>query len=379
MKKVKILSVVIIAALILTGFIAFRISAEGNQTAEVTTDTKVAVKVINAKKIAQSEGSYFKATLEADQEGIVSPKNGGKVTQVLFDDGKQVAKGDALVILDDQDVRDQMKSAASQLEAAKATLAKAEAGLENSQRVYDRVKSLHDQQGASQAELDNAETSLKLVKADVAASQANIKAAQANVDTLETALGNMTVYAPISGIMDGKSVSVGQFLSPGLVIGKVKDISSLDAVIDVDQNAVSSIKTGQKSRVRLSEDSTDTYEGRVKSIGTVADPSSRTFKVKVQVDNKDLSLRPGIYAKVFLDSDSKVELFAIPVEVISGKDGNYFVFVNENGIAKKHAITIGAFVENQVEITSGLQGNEQIISTNLNMLQEGDEVNVISE
>lgn len=356
-------------------------AAKDNESVESDPSNKVAVEVISPKVAGENEGLYYKATLEADQEGIVSSKNSGKVISILFDDGKQVTQGEVLIILDDQDIVNQIKSAESQLEVSKASLQKTEASLENTQRSYDRTKTLAGQGVVAQAELENAETSLKMIKADVASSQAAIQATQTTIDNLKTTLADMTIRAPITGVMDGKNVSIGQFLSPGNVLGKVRDISLIDAVIEIDQAQIKSIKIGQKAKVKLNEDDSDSAEGVVKSITPSADPSSRSFKVKVQLNNETLSLRPGVFAKVRLmdENDGKVQNFVIPVGLITGKEGNYFVYINDNGIVKKRAVTVGNLVNNQAEINSGLQGNESIISTNLNMLQEGDEITVGSE
>lgn len=218
-----------------------------------------------------------------------------------------------------------------------------------------------------------------MVKADVASSQAGIQAAQSNIDILKTALADMIIRAPITGVMDGKNVSLGQFLSQGNVLGKVKNIALINAAIEVDQALIQTIKIGQKAKVKLNADDPDTYEGVVKSINPSADSSSRAFKVKIQLDNEKLSLRPGVSAKAMLMGDAKVQKFAIPVALITGKEGNYSVYINDNGIVKKRAVTVGGLVNNQAEINSGLQGNESIISTNLNMIQEGDQITVVSE
>ncbi|MHB8126743.1 MAG: efflux RND transporter periplasmic adaptor subunit [Desulfitobacteriaceae bacterium] len=386
MSKKKMISVVIIIIIFIAGIALFRgkifqatSTAKGDQSKAAVANNKVAVEVIKPKELAQSEGLSYKATLEADQEGIVSSKNSGKVISILFEDGKQVAKGQTLVILDDQDIKNQIKSAESQLEVAKASQQKSEANLENTQRSYDRTKILVEQGALAQVELDNVDTSLKTIKADIASSQANMQAAQTNMDNLNTTLADMTIRAPITGVMDGKNVSLGQYLNPGDVLGKVKDISSIDATIEVDQALIQTVKIGQKASLKLNKDDTDTYEGVVKSINTSADSSSRAFKVKIQLANEKSSLRPGVSAKVMLMDDAKAQNFAIPVALITGKEGNYSVYINDNGIVKKRAVTVGTLVNNQAEIKSGLQGDEAIISTNLNMIQEGAEITVVSE
>jgi len=386
MSKKKLIVGVVIVVVFIAGVVLFRSNvvqstflAKDSQTKATVTSNKVAVKVIKPKEAAQSEGSNFKATLEADQEGIVSSKNNGKVIRILFEDGKQVTQGETLVMLDDQDIRNQITSAERQLEVAKASLQKPEVNLENTQRSYDRTKTLVEQGALARVELDNAETSLKMIKADIASSQASIQAAQTTIDNLQTALADTSIHAPITGVMDGKNVTLGQSITSGNVLGKVKDISLINATIEVDQALIQTVKVGQKAKLKLNEKDTDIYEGVVKSINTSADSASRAFKVKIQLDNQKLFLRPGVSAKVMLMDEAKIRNFAIPVELITGKEGDYSIYINENGMVKKRAVTVGPLVNNLAEIKSGLQGNESIISTNLNMIQEGDAITVVAE
>jgi len=386
MSKKKLIVGVVIVVVFIAGVVLFRSNvvqstflAKDSQTKATVTSNKVAVKVIKPKEAAQSEGSNFKATLEADQEGIVSSKNNGKVIRILFEDGKQVTQGETLVMLDDQDIRNQITSVERQLEVAKASLQKPEVNLENTQRSYDRTKTLVKQGALARVELDNAETSLKMIKADIASSQASIQAAQTTIDNLQTALADTSIHAPITGVMDGKNVTLGQSITSGNVLGKVKDISLINATIEVDQALIQTVKVGQKAKLKLNEKDTDIYEGVVKSINTSADSASRAFKVKIQLDNQKLFLRPGVSAKVMLMDEAKIRNFAIPVELITGKEGDYSIYINENGMVKKRAVTVGPLVNNLAEIKSGLQGNESIISTNLNMIQEGDAITVVAE
>ncbi|AFM39882.1 RND family efflux transporter, MFP subunit [Desulfosporosinus acidiphilus SJ4] len=354
-------------------------AAKATQGGTNVVSNKLSVGVIKPTELSQNQGTAYKATLQAKQEGIISSKNSGKVINIIFDDGKQVAQGEELVVLDDQDIQNQLKSAESQLEVSKASLQKTGANLENVQRTYNRTKELVEQGAAAQADLENAETSLKSTQADVAANQANIQTAQTNIDNLQTTLDNTIIRAPITGVIDGKNVSLGQFLNQGSVLGKVLDISAIDAVVEIDQALIQNIKIGQKAQVILNEDESQSYEGVVKSIDPSADSSSRAFKVKVELANKDQSLKPGVSAKVRFIDNTKAPSFVIPVSLINGQDGNYYVFINENGIARKRTVTIGNLFSNQAEIKTGLQGNEAIISTNLNVLQDGDSVTVASK
>lgn len=386
MNKKTIISAAVIVALIVTGTVILGrknnsaiLAANGKQAAATAEVKKISVKVVRPQKVQQGEGVSYKATLEAAQEGIVSAKAGGRVLKVLFEDGRQVTQGDPMVMLEDQDVKNQIRAAESQLAVAKATLQKLEASLENTQRTYERIKNLMQQGGTTQAELDNSETALKMLYADIASAQANIKVVQTNIENLGTTLADMIIRAPISGITDGKNVSVGQFVAAGAVLGKVKDISTVDAVLEMDQSLAGSIKEGQKAQVKLSDISSENFEGIVKNVNLAVDPASRTFKVRVQVNNRNMVLKSGVFAKVMFTGEKAGQSLVLPVEVILGKEGGYFVMVNNGGAARKQVVTTGAVIGNKVEVRTGLQGQEQVISTNLNTLQDGDSVSVVTE
>ncbi|WP_407309742.1 efflux RND transporter periplasmic adaptor subunit [Desulfosporosinus sp. SB140] len=385
MSKKKIFSIAVIAVVLIIGVAFFRskvqlpFASKVNQSGENSTGNKVSVEVIKPTEMTQSPGSAYKSSLEAKQEGIVSSKNNGKVISILFDDGQKVTQGQELVILDDEDIKKQLKSAESQLEASKASLLGPEANLENAQRVYDRTKILVEQGAAAQADLDNAGTSLKSIQADIASSQASIKTAQTNIDNLNSQLTDMIIRAPFSGEIDSKNVSIGQYVSPSDVLGKVEDTSSINAVIEIDQSQIQNVKLGQKAKVIINEDTSKPYEGVVKNINTSADATSRSFQVKIGLINQSLSLRPGESVKVMLLDETKAQSFALPVALLAGNEGNYYVYINDKGIARKRAVTVKNLTDNQAEIKSGLNGKEEIIATNLNTLQDGDAITVVSK
>ncbi len=326
---------------------------------------KTMVRVQEAKTVEKTSGMTFKATLEPSSEGIVSTKLGGKVVGILFENGKSVGKDDSLILLDSQDISNQLK-------AAEANLPKLQANLEASQRSYDRTKVLFEQGGATQVNLENADTALKVARADM-------ESAKINIGILKDNLDNTVVRAPIAGTVDDKGVSLGQFVSPGMVLAKVKNISSIHAVIQVEQNEVNYIKTGQKALVKLSDGDSGTYEGVVKSIGVSANPASRVVNCEVLVDNKDLALRPGAFARVEISSGQKREAVVIPVEALLGGEGDYSVFVVEDGTARKRSVSIGEISKDLAEVKSGIIKGEGIIVTNLNSLQDGDLISIAGQ
>lgn len=105
--------------------------------------------------------------------------------------------------------------------------------------------------------------------------------------------------------MDEKTVDLGQYVNTGVVLGKVKQIAPIDAVIEVNQNDIGSLAIGQSVKVKVGDSEVKEYQGTIKSIDPSADPASRVIKCKIEVDNKDQSLKPGIYATVEIESTQK--------------------------------------------------------------------------
>lgn len=377
-KKKVIISMAVLVVLI-TGVMLLR-NQEGASPAEIKqVNNEVSVKVQQVNFTEKAAGIEFKATLEASEEGIVSSKVGGKVVQILFEEGKYIHQGEPLVKLDDKEARNNLRAAESQLSAAQASLTSAEVNLDSEQSNYDRLKVLFDNNAIAKVELEKAEIALKAAKANLEAQKASVLTSQVNVESLTDSLSYTTISAPISGIMDEKSVSLGQNVDSGTILAKVKNIFPIYAVIEVKQTNLDDIKVGQKAKVTIGESDTKAHDGTLKSIDVSADPSSRVFKGKIQLDNPDQTLKPGSFAKAELFNDQKVETATVPIAALAGNEGSYYVYVNDKGIARKRSVTIGETDENVVVIKSGVQRGESVVCTNVNTLQDGDTIAVVSE
>lgn len=377
MSKKKIIPIIAIIIILMAGVTVFK--EKRTNTIAAATPNKVSVKVSQVNEVAKDATISYKASLEASEEGTVCSKIGGKVVQIMFENGKYVSQGDPLVKLDDQDIINNIKSLESKLISSQISLEKIQMNVENAQRSFDRTKTLFDQGAISKVDMENAETILKSAKNDLDLTKATINTSQIDLQTLKDSLANTTIIAPISGVMDEKSVNLGQYANLGATLGKVKNISPIYAVIKVDQNDRSSLVLGQSAKVKVGATDLKEYDGVIKTINVSADTTSRVFECKVQVDNQDQSLKPGIYANVDIVGNQKEKMLAVPTEALSGTQGNYTVFVNDNGIARKHIVSIGEITKGLVEIKSGIQQGDSVIISNVNTLQDGDAVSVVTE
>jgi multidrug efflux pump subunit AcrA (membrane-fusion protein) len=404
-KKSLCIIIVLVAACAIFAFKSIVLGGtKKSSSISITNMNKVSVKVIKANTGSVASNASFKASLEASEEGTISNKIGGKVVQVSFEDGQTVSAGQTLAKLDDTDIRNNIKADEAQLAAAEAAFKSAQStansaqfgvnkpqiDLGTAQNNYNRTKALYDQGAATkvdfenaQAQLSSAESALESARASAQASsistetqKAGIQTAQTNLDNLNQSLQNTVITAPTSGVVSGKSITVGQYLSPGAALGKVENISPIYAVIEVKDSDLSYVKLGAKAKFKLSDTDSTEYDGVVKSIDAAADPTSRVFKCKVQIDNKDGKLKPGVFGNIKIATDESKKAITLPLKAIGGSSGNYYIFINNNGTAKKQTITTGEISEDTVEIKSGVKIGDGVICTNVSTLQDGDAVKV---
>lgn len=408
MKKVrKIVIYALVVAFLLVGtFIVKFISSNSKTDNVMASENKLSVEVYKAELKDRMSGDTYKSTLEAYEQGIISSKISAKVTKVVVENGQYVNEGDTIAVLDDQDIQNSIKTATAQLEvnekqvnsaeqqlnSTQTSLEKLKINLDDAQRNYDREKALFDAGAVSQSELDASEKALNTSKADYNSGQANIEISKAsiesakasveaqkvNIEKLQNDLNNVVIKAPISGVISEKNVNVGQIINQVAVLAKINDISYVFATIQVPQEKINDIEVGKPAEVTL-EDNNTVHNGTLDSIDLSGDSTLRVFNCKIKMENSKKELLPGEYAKVnFSNTENNNKVITIPVSSLAGSEGDYYVFINDNGVASKVAVDIGDADENNVEITSGVKEGDEIICTNMSSLKDGCKIDVIS-
>ncbi|NSB14915.1 efflux RND transporter periplasmic adaptor subunit [Clostridium beijerinckii] len=403
-KKIVIYAVIVIAVIGCAAVAKTKLFTAKKEATTAVAASKTTVEVQIAKAQEKSLGDSYKATLEAYQQGIVTSKIAAKVVAVSVENGQYVNAGDTIATLDDQDIQNNIKTAQAQVEvseqqvnstqqqlnSSQVTLQKLQILMDDAQRNYDRQKTLFDGGAISKTDLESAEKALNTSKADYSSGLASIESAKASIESSKASLeaqkvnlqkaqndlANTVIKAPISGVISDKTLNVGQMASQGAALAKVNDISSVYATIQVPQEKITGVKIGQAATITV-DGNDKTYDGTIEAMDSAADATTRVFNCKVKIDNGDKSLLPGIFGKVQLISEEKAQVITVPISALAGNEGDYSVFLNDNGTAKKQKITIGETNENNVEITDGIKEGDQVICTNISTLQEGSEVDAI--
>ena len=408
MKKVRkiVIYALVVAVLLVGAFIVKFISSNSKTDNVMASENKLSVEVYKAELKDRMSGDTYKSTLEAYEQGIISSKISAKVTKVVVENGQYVNEGDTIAVLDDQDIQNSIKTATAQLEvnekqvnsaeqqlnSTQTSLEKLKINVDDAQRNYDREKALFDAGAVSQSELDASEKALNTSKADYNSGQANIEISKAsiesakasveaqkvNIEKLQNDLNNVVIKAPISGVISEKNVNVGQIINQGAVLAKINDISYVFATIQVPQEKINDIEVGKPAEVTL-EDNNTVHNGTLDSIDLSGDSTLRVFNCKIKMENSKKELLPGEYAKVnFSNTENNNKVITIPVSSLAGSEGDYYVFINDNGVASKVSVDIGDADENNVEIISGVKEGDEIICTNMSSLKDGCKIDVIS-
>ena len=408
MKKVRkiVIYALVVAVLLVVAFIVKFISSNSKTDNVMASENKLSVEVYKTELKNRMSGDTYKSTLEAYEQGIISSKISAKVTKVVVENGQYVNEGDTIAVLDDQDIQNSIKTATAQLEvnekqvnsaeqqlnSTQTSLEKLKINVDDAQRNYDREKALFDAGAVSQSELDASEKTLNTSKADYNSGQANIEISKAsiesakasveaqkvNIEKLQNDLNNVVIKAPISGVISEKNVNVGQIINQGAVLAKINDISYVFATIQVPQEKINDIKVGKPAEVTL-EDNNTVHNGTLDSIDLSGDSTLRVFNCKIKMENNNKELLPGEYAKVnFSNTENNNKVITIPVSSLAGSEGDYYVFINDNGVASKVSVDIGDADENNVEIISGVKEGDEIICTNMSSLKDGCKIDVIS-
>lgn len=258
--------------------------------------------------------------------------------------GKQVAKGDVLVRLEETDLR-------ARRAQAESAMAQAQASLDQARIEESRIRSAFAEQASSAIELDRAVNALR-------GAEANLARATQSLAEAQTVMEYATIRSPIDGTVVDKRVSTGDTVTPGQVVVTVLDPTHMQMVASVRESLSRSLSVGDQVTVKV--DVLDqACSGTVSEIVPEADSSSRTFQVKVQGPCPD-----GVYAGMFGRLSIPVgdeRVLLIPADAVRRVGQVECVDVAGDGVRVRRAVRLGRTIDGQLEVLSGLTAGEKIV------------------
>lgn len=298
------------------------------------------------------------ASIEPEVRVTVSTRMMGWVKEIHVTEGDIVAKGDALITIDDSDV----KAKQAQVEAG---ISEATAMVNNAQKMADRFENLYAEKSVSRAQYDDVLTGLERAKA-------GLSKAKAARQEIKVHLGYLAIKAPASGTVTRRMVDVGDMANPGHPLFYIDKIDRMKIVARLGEKDVNSVKAGDIVSATISSLEA-TYEVEIDKIIPTANPGSRTYDVEMYIDNNGTVL-PGMFAKVAFPV-GKRNCAVVPADavIVRGQLRGVFI-VDANGLAQLRWVRLGDKFGDDVEIISGLSGNETIVLSSAKTLAEGDKV-----
>lgn len=323
------------------------------------------------------------ASLEPWEQATLHAKASGYLKSISVDRGDRVRAGDLLAVLDIPEMQDEYTQLEARGKQAKAEVQSADADVRLQELTAGRLEAIRaEEPGATtQQELDLAAGRLEAARASLAAAQARLGVVRADLARLTTLLGYARITAPYDGIITERFVDPGVLVTAGtqsrsIPIVRIVDASRLRAMVDVPETEVAHLEEEKTARLRLDAYPGRIFEGVVSRFSRALDPKTRTMRAEVLILNKDGVLAPGMFGSISLDLERREDVLTLsPASVHFQKDQTY-VFVAENGRARRVKVTCGADDGNVVEIVSGLTGTEAIVARASAPLADGTPIAV---
>ncbi|MHB0962528.1 MAG: efflux RND transporter periplasmic adaptor subunit [Gemmatimonadaceae bacterium] len=293
-------------------------------------------------------------TYDANRVSVVASHVAGRLLTVRADLGQAVRPGALLATLESPEVG-----------AIRGDLERARSGVDIARRNYEREQRLFEQQITPQKELLEAEAAFRTAEADLRSASARLSAIGAT-DAGGGQGATFGLASPIAGVVVERNASPGQSVGPSTNLFTVADLGNVWITVDVYENDLSRVRSGVSALVTPSAFANEQFPGRVTYAGGVVDTASRTFKVRVEVANPHLRLRPGMFAQVRIPTTDKVttrgpvEIPEIAVQEVHGKQ---VVFVSGAvpGQFIVRPVMLGLRRGGTVAITGGLAAGERIV------------------
>ena len=333
-KTIKTLSLALLSAGLLASCSS---SSSSKATEEQSADTVRLVEVAPAEMRALNLSEEFTAQLEAKVVNNITAQAGGRLKQLLVKVGDRVGAGQAV----------------ARMEATQASQAQIQ--LADAKTNFARMDELYKVGGVSKAQWEQAKSAVD-----------QAKLAYGN------AAENTVLRSPISGFVTAKNYDNGDMTSPQLPVVVIQQIAPVKAVIGVSEQYYSYLKKGAAATLSVDALGEETFSGIVTNIFPTLDPVTHTVSTEIEVANKDLKLRPGMYARVHLDFGTK-EALTVPDKAIVRQAGSCarYVYVFSGGKAVYRAVELGQQQGDLYEVVSGLNAGDQVITSAPSNLKNG--------
>ena len=329
--------------IIATAVVMMSCGQQNNQNMQVVEEKpKVTVTTVNAEYVSQL--SVYPTTVEADVVNNIAPQSAARISRIYVEIGDKVVVGQTLAIMDE------------------VNLEKAKLQLINDSIEYGRIAQLYGIGATSQSDYE-----AMTLKYDV------------SKKTYKNLLENTILKSPINGIVTARNYDEGDMYAMTQPLFVIQKINPVKMLINISESQYSQIKKGMEVDITTEAYGDQVFKGVVDLIHPTINAMTHTFAVEVKFANKDLALRPGMFARVTVNYGDNFRVVvpdrAVMKQVGSGEQ--YVYVLNADGTVTYTVVTLGRRMGNKYEVISGLEDNATVIMTGQTKLKNGITVDVV--
>lgn len=315
-----------------------------------STQEKVTNVVLNTVVLKDMQESFtLPGTLEAWEDLTLAAEMAGPVHWIGPKEGDRVKIGEAILRIDP--------------ERLEAELARDQVEYELQKKSMDRRRELAELNLVSQQDLEDARQAFEQ--------------AQARLRLSRVALGKSTLSSPIDGILDRLLVDRGEHVSEGTAAAVVMQVNRLRALVDVPEKDIPDVAKGNKAKVitaAVSGSSGPGISGEIIHLSYQADPATRTYLAKIEVDNREKALRPGMIVQVVFTRRKLSKVIAVPLYSLIDRDGVKVVYVEQDSKAQQRQVKVGNIIGSMAVIENGLNPGDRLIVKGQQLVRDGGSV-----
>ncbi len=334
-------------------------------------DAGVAVDTVAARNLPQVIRATARVTQDENLTWRVGAVTEGRMTIVTANVGDVVKPNQILARMHSHDIHE----ARAEFQKAQAELKRAEAAEAFARKVRDRAKRLYDLKAGSLADAEHAESEVRNAQAVVTNARTEVDRTRFHLEDFlgvpatdkhgpaedHTEDEMIPVRAPRGGTVVTRNISVGSVVNPATDLFLISDLSRLWAIAEVHEEVLPKVRVGMMARLFVNAYGDQSFQGRITKIGEALDPATRTAKVRVELANPGMKLRPEMYGSVEIDSGSPESAVMLPSESVQDVRGATIVFLQTAPDRfELRPVETGRTRDGMIEIRSGLKAGDKV-------------------
>jgi len=286
--------------------------------------------------------------LEAENDVLIVARTSGPIVELATEEGRQIRKGQLMARIDPAEARAQVQIA--------------RVGLHEAERAFERAKSTFEAQLISQADYDQA----------LAAKES----AEATLAERQVQLNYTTIEAPFDAVVVERMVKLADNVTPNQQLFRISDFDPLLCKIQVPEKELPRLHKGQPAYLTVEAWPKERFPAKVLRVSPVVDAATGTVRVTLEVNARD-RLRPGMFASVFLEADRRDDALTIPKSALSLESLGDTVYTVNGDVAARKPITLGYEEADIVEVRSGLEEGDLVITVGQDGLSDGTPIRIL--